>query len=524
MGYGTIGENSNKNYQEIVEKDFSIYDSANIWQGSFPYKAGDTFPTNSIKQRANRYLTNKNLYKCDYSQVYSNIFNTVDAWRKPLSNFPILQLLPNLPDYREITETNVDLMAAKQPKIDGDFDVDSLNKIISNSNLTLACQSIIRDCICYGNAVKKIVLTNKGLKLVSMPLKCWDVWVSAEDLSEIECNIFFNIFKKDGIEFCEFVSYMKNGTIEKRKFYYRDGTLGEEVEEVQITKFYDGVDLSPIVVFTGYSVNGAVIGEDLYQYWEASIAASIRAFGVILQLLEKTKEVTKVMPASATHKDEVSGATYDTQSDTILYDDLEHPPVVGYYSPDIKVEQAIAIYELALKRLSRDTCLTYSMYDTKDLGSNASGKSLKMSMYKTELRATTFKTSIMGTLKEMVYKIGVFCDIDMDISKLTVTWESGFIQDDSELTSIVNMRNGNIPTLTLEESIAILEDITPTEAKKRAQAILGMVEDKTGTEAILERDKPMSDIELSHTDEEKEEKTEDNIKFSPLEGSDIGAN
>lgn len=524
MGFSRINEDGtdNKNYTVMRETDFTIHKGFNIWQGSFPYSVGDTFPTESIQKRANKYKTNQFLYNCKYEKIYPNIFSNLDFLRKPITNYPILQLLPNLPDYREITETNVDLMAAKQPKIDGNFDIDSLNKIITNSNFTLACQSVIRSCICFGNSVKKISLSKDGLKLVSMPLKCWDAWVSAEDNTKIECNIFFNIFKKNNVEYIEFISYMRDGTIEKRLFHYADKRIGQPVGEVEVTKFYEGLDLSPIVVFTGYSVDEDIFGEDLFQYWEASIAASIRAFGVILQLLERTKDIIKIMPASATQRDESSGTTYDIGSDTILYEDLDKPAKVEFVSPTLMINEAIAVYELAVKRLSRDTCLSYSMYDTKELGSNASGKSLKMSMYKTELRATTFKTSIMGMLKEMVYKIAVFCGIDLNISDLSVTWESGFIQDDEELTNIVHMRNGGVPTLTLEDSIAILEDITPTEAKKRAQAILGMVEDKTETEAILECDKPIQEVEVSLSDEKPEE-TGEEIRFSPFGGSDINA-
>ena len=290
------------------------------------------------------------------------------------------------------------------------------------------------------------------------------------------------------------------------------------VEEVIDKPF----DISPIVVFTGYSLDGSVLGEDLYKYWEASIAASIRAFGVILQLLERTKDITKIMPEGAAQRDEVSGVTYDSGSDTILYKDPTKPVKVEYASPTLMINEAISIYELSLKRLSRDTSLSFSMYDTKELGSNASGKSLKMSMYKTELRATTFKTSIIGTLKELIYKITQFCDIAGDCLGLTVTWESGFIQDDEELTNIVNARNGGVPTLSLEDSIAILDDLTPSEAKKKAEGILSLSKDKNGTQDITEPIVSISENDMTRTDEIEEE-NQDNHKVSPFGGSDINA-
>ena len=521
MNYAIMGgKDNNANYSELTETNFSIFnDSDCIWQDSFPYSVGDTFPTENIQKRADRYKTNKYLYGCKYDKVYPNLINFSDVWKKPLSNLPILQLLPNLPDYREITETNVDLLAAKQPKIDGDFEVDKLNRVLLGSNFTSACQDIIRNCIRYGNDVKRLYFTSNGLKIVDMPVKCWEPWVNENDSTEIECNLFYNIFEQNGVKYVEFISYLKDGTVEKRKFLYLNGKLGDLIEE-SIDKPFD---ISPIIVFTGYSLDGSVIGEDLYQYWEASIAASIRAFGVILQLLERTKDITKIMPASATQRDETSGATYDNGSDTILYEDLSNPVKVEYVSPTLMINEAISIYELSLKRLSRDTSLSFSMYDTKELGSNASGKSLKMSMYKTELRATTFKTSIIRTLKELIYKIALFYGIEIDFSDFTVTWESGFIQDDEELTNIVNMRNGGIPTLSLEDSIAILDDLTPSEAKKKADGILCLVKDKTETESEIDTNLTISEETMTRSDKKEEEKVKEHAE-SPFGGSDINAN
>ena len=148
LNFATVNGTKDANHEEIKETNFSIYNELdNVYTGSFPYKYGDTFPTEKIQQRANKYKTNKYLYACKYNQIYPHLINFNDVWKKPLSNWPILQLLPNLPDYREITETNVDLLAAKQPKIDGGFDVDYLNRILLGSNFTSACQDIIRNCI-----------------------------------------------------------------------------------------------------------------------------------------------------------------------------------------------------------------------------------------------------------------------------------------------------------------------------------------------------------------------------------------
>lgn len=95
-----------------------------------------------------------------------------------------------------------------------------------------------------------------------------------------------------------------------------------------------------------------------------------------------------------------------------------------------------------------------------------------------------------------------------------------------ELTNIVNARNGGIPTLSLEDSIAILDDITPSEARKKAASIISPVNETNAIESNQERDSTISvsnvddGIVLTPTDEiEKEEKEQ---RVSPFGGGDIG--
>jgi len=528
MSLAYIGaEGKKSNAQILKEDDFSIYSKdVCVWTGEFPYKTGDQFPTKAIKDRANQYKTNEALYDCNYGQIYPNVISFMDVYKKALSNWPILQLLPNLPEYREITETNVDLIAAKMPKIDGEkAEIDSLNKSIMGSNFGISWQAVVRNSQQKGNSVKKLTIVNDKPKIVEMPVKCWEPWVNKFDSTEIECNIFFNIYQKDKAKFIEFVSYLQDGTVENRTFNYGSGRIGTQIGDIEVHKAFENADISPIVVFTGCPDDTGVLGKDLYRYWEASIAASIRAFGTLLQLLERTKEITKVMPASATTRDESTGATYDTGSDTILYDDIEHPAKVEYVSPTLDVAGALSIYELTVKRVSRDTSLAFAMFDTKELGNNASGKALKVAMYKSELRAKSFITSLMGSLKELIYKFAILSGIDIELSDFSVICDFGFISDAEEETRIVQSRLGNQPTMTLEEAIAKLDDLTTYEAQKKANSIRGV----QSTEDL--EDKPITPVvtlEVALTqgseevDKDNQYVTGDVNAVYPLGGDGIG--
>ena len=97
--------------------------------------------------------------------------------RDAVTNYPILRVIPFLPDFRLVTDTWVDLLAAKCPKMDGQdtAKIRKVSSIVSNSNFAVAFQSAVRGAlIMYGNAVFRIDRQRGGNpKIVEMPIKSW---------------------------------------------------------------------------------------------------------------------------------------------------------------------------------------------------------------------------------------------------------------------------------------------------------------------------------------------------------------
>lgn len=496
---GNINSNTDDNNGNIniqTEDNFGIVpDGTYIWdEDTFYFKTGDTFPDGYLQNRANIYKTNQMLYKTKLDEIYPEVFAWNDMMRDPMTNQQIIILTNRLADYKSCTEAWVDLLAAKPPRIDGQDSVKILktSNILSNSNFADAYRSSVRGALfMYGNKVLRVDKLNGGnVKAVEIPVKCWIPFVNKNDITTIEVNVIFNIFKDSNNKyFCEFVCYYEDGRIKKYTFEYNFGAkaLGELIEETDYEEAFNGAGISPIVVFTGYNIDGEVYGCELYSDWDAAIASCMRAYQAMMQMIERAKEITRVFPDGATKTDDDMGITYINQTGVMAYKDIEHPPQVDYKIPVVNMEPVIAAYNEALERLSRDTCLSTTFFNTAELKSNTSGETLKASMYRTELHSKSLCTLLLRSLKQLICKMALAADIELHMDEFDVIQFNGFVQDLKQQMEILQARLGsanNIKTMSEADAIAEYDDVPMSVAVKRAQELKGKVinenEDNTG--------------------------------------------
>ena len=482
------------NINLLEEDNFSIVPpNTLIWEGELPFKENDVFPTPFIQERANIIKTNESLYKSErFQDIFSTLFNFNDFMVDAITNMQILRLIPYLPDFRSITDIWVDLISAKAPKIEGSDEkkVGDVATLVGSSNFAPTFQELVKHSLfMFGNAVCRVDRQIGGnARVVLMPLKTWIPFVSETDATSIDVNCFFNIYPIDkSNHYCEFILYHEGGDdagkIEKYTFeYHKSGRkLGKLIDHVEDEAF-DGAGVSPIVVFTGQKMGNTVYGEGQYRKWEPSITSSMRAYETILVLLERTKEINRVMPEGATFRDESTGVTYSRQTGSMQYDIEDKrnaQDYVHYATPEIKMKEANEAYKETLTRVSRDTDLSYTMFDTKELGSQMSGKALKTAMYRTELRAKSLSTLINNSAKQLVVKLALASGVEIDQSDFSLITESGFVHDEETLVEMINSRLGNQVSLTLADAIARMDDVPLGEARRRANEILGIEPEET---------------------------------------------
>lgn len=522
---GGINNNHNElgniNIQE--ENDFSILScDIDVWEttidkngnevGVFPFQTGDRFPRpDKEKRRANIYKTNDLLYANSLKDVYDGVFSWNDMLRDAITNVPILALASKLPDFKGCTEAWVDLIAAKPPRVDGKDNkkILELSNILTNSNFAQAYRSAVRGSqIMYGNKVFRVDrLAGGSVKVVDLPVKCWIPFVNKNDFSTIEVNIFFNIFMdSDDRCKCEFICYHENGSIGKFTFNYdsRTGVLGELIEQTEWAEAFEGKGISPIVVFTGTTLNGGIFGQELLSDWDAAIASAIRCYEAIMILVERAKEITRVVPEGATDTNDATGMTYIRQSGAIAYKGTD-APTIEYKIPEVRMEAAIQAYDKALDRLSHDTYLSKTFFDASALSTQSSGETLKASMYRTELKSKSFNTELSRPLKLLIYKMAVAAGLDIGLEDFDTKMFNGFVQNQKEHMEILQSRLGsqnNVKTMSIADAIAEYDDVPMSIAVERAKELSGIV-DNTNKK------------EIETTDSGGDSEVTDGISFTP---------
>ena len=488
-----FGMSTYANLSTLVEDNFSLVDeNTMIWEGELPFVEGNVFPTKAIQDRANRIKTNDALYRNDrFYEIFNTLFNFNDSQVDVVTKQPILRTTPNLPDYALITDTWVDNLASKEPSIDGTDEVriSGVSSLLGATNFGSTYQNIIRASIFkYGNQPVRIDCAEGGNpRVVTMPTKTWIPFVSPSDPTSIEVNCFFNIYEKQKQKYIEFILYHetveKAGLIEKYTFYYGVGrgknqskTIGAQVD-YQKDEAFGGAGVSPIVVFTGVNDGNSPYGIDQYSRWEASIVSSIKAFETVLVLLERSKEMIRVVPDSVTHRDEATGQTHYRQMGAIGIDTEEGRDAsnyVHYAVPTIPLQQAIEAWKETMTRVSRDTDLAYSIFDTRILGANATGKAVKASMAKTETKGNTYITLLNYPTKQLISKMALAGGYDLPLNDFSVYINNGFIRDDETVVEMVHKRLGNgQASISLAKAIAIIDNIPMSEAQKYADELLG---------------------------------------------------
>ena len=319
-------------------------------------------------------------------------------------------------------------------------------------------------------------------------------------------NVFFNIIDNDNNSICEFIEYHENGDIIKTTFEYNANThiLGDIVN-VEKSKAFNGLGISPIIVYSGNKIDDEIFGKSLYPNWDSSIASSMRAYENMMTMLEKNKEALLVAPEYSSDTIDGSDMQIVNRKGSILYKEGQTHDV-NWVSSNLNIQDAINVYKETLIRLSRDTDLSITFFDGRELGAQVSAKALRASMYKTELKAYSRISEIEVTTKQLIVKLALANGIEIGMDDFSLITNVGFIQDDEEQMKIIQARNGNAVTMTVEDSIAEYEGISIKRAKVKADELLNR-------KAVNVEDE--EDINVSSSGESSE--VSDNVVFTSEE-------
>ena len=463
------------------ETNFSLLNTdTDIWEGELPYKPGSEFPTNSIKERANKLKTARLLFYNDSESIFEsliNIFPEID----PTTGWQIRELVANIPQFKNCINSWVGVLVGKMPIIDCRNDQYDLlvSKVLDSSNLTQFVLTEATNLFLEDTSVYKISESLSGKPHISyVDSKNVVLFVNKNNIDEVEVVVVFNINNTENK--VEFIEYHYDGLIVKRVFDYYDGTIGSEhVDEFESQLWLENNKISPIIVFTHNKIGNNVYGRSVLEDWSTSIVTAERELQNVFRLGERLREVIRKVPESSIKRDNVTGGSMFFNRGTISYPDgIDHTPDVEYVAPEVPIDKALNAFERAIKNISMDTKLGSVFFDIEKMGSNLSAKSIEAALYPTKIEALRIQNSIKTYMVETIIKLCLSCGIAVEQSDINFEWSDSFPKDLKEFTEAIMMRlNSKTPTISISDAIMKLDGVSNRVAIQKANEILHIKEE-----------------------------------------------
>ena len=493
--------NNFSNIDYVDETNYNIVsEGTDVWPGFLPFKSGDVFPPQSVKDRAAVSLTNKMIYNNDTDRIYASILGVMPEI-DPMYGWQIREIVTSLPYFKNTTNYWVGLIAGDAPVVDGDEAVDiQINDIIEKSNWAHAVQDEVRSRFLDPISAVRIEMgLDDKPNITHIDSKNLIVYVNNKHTSDIEVTLIFNIYSDDTGEYVEFIEYHYNGLIKKTVFEYENGHLGRHVEDLDDEdKAFGGMfNMSPVVVFKHNTTGNEIYGTDQYRYISPSICGAMRGLQNILRLGERTREMIRKVPDSAITRDGYSGASTFLNKGTTSYPtNSDKSPDVEYVVPEIRMQEAIQAFEKAVKSIATDTSLGPVFFDLEKLGTNLSAKSIEAAMYPTKLEARRMTSELVPQLKEVVIRLAGLYGIDLRESKFSIKMFDGFPKDYKEMVDAVQKRLGDQPSISLEDAIQFLDKVPSRVAMQKAAELRGETKEET---SITDENKETLDTSVGFT-------------------------
>lgn len=420
---------SNKEYYGITlqsEKDYSaIATDLKLWDEHIPFKAGDTFPSEEMKKRADINKTMDMLVSNELAEVLGKYLCDMPDLN-PFQAQRIMDIVSSLPIFDTLVSgwTSILTPCFKGVKVKGVTRDDiwkaaypQIETIIKN--IFTACD---RATLVYKaeDRVKIRVFTDKNIVLF-------------RTLSDERVVTITNVIKDKKGQKLECLSYLPDGKCVRDVFKYSNGRIGQQLVADEL------VQEDRYIIYAKNGKNNKDYG---YPELVGSISSSlgvIRAFSALARLTEQSREEIKVLPSSAVRKDPVTGAAAYISNGTVGYDELnpdaKHDAAI--LKPELDFDGVIKALETMLKQVSIYSGLSGIILGFEQISGNASGRLLLASCIPTMLRANRYISVLSNELTDLIVEVAKYSDETIDAEDVELIVAT----PDNALLNIVNGAN-----------------------------------------------------------------------------------
>lgn len=369
-----------------------------------PLKPGDTFPTADMQRRANINRTMEGLVSGDLEESLQNfIFTWPDL--DPTVNKRIATIVASLPLFGIVPDTWELLLHSclLGVRVNG-VDRPDVWHVIDKQLKTLITKKFT-SC----DKLTGIFLNDNVPDLKFYTDK--NIMLSRSDKDEVIYSLT-NIYtpdQKNGQQYLEVVSWLPDKTVVRDVFKYANGKVGDRVQDTEL------VETKAAVHFERNGAGSSTYGQPLLGGCIPASLGTIRAFSTLALLIEKKREVIRIVPDSQIQQDQYTGISAYVGGGTVAYQDnnaelAAHNHDVQFAVPELNMKEAMDTLEAMLKQLSVASGLSGVILGYQAISGNLAAQAIKQSSASTIIRAEGYlrdiKTELKHTIKEMLRIIG----------------------------------------------------------------------------------------------------------------------
>lgn len=399
----------------LKEQNFSTSNTdVPLWQDDIPLQEGDTFPTKDMQRRANINKTMDALISGDLAETLQNFIYT---WPDldPTTNRKVSRIVASLPLFSTIVNTWKLLLhhCFNGVAVRGSEDI-ILWKLLDNK---LDDIIINKFCACDRLVVNYYEDAETSLRVYSDK----NIYLARNSKDELILSLTNIYTDENNKSYLEVITFLDSYCL-RNVFEYGSSKIGRRVV------INEHIESRASAHFEKNGSARTTYGQPLIGSLLPSILGTVRAFSLVTLLVEKKREVIRVVPESQIQVDEFTGASAYVGGGTVAYnennpDTSEHNHDVTFVTPTLAITEALDTLDKMLRQVSIYSGLSGVVLGYQEISGNLAAKAITQSSVSTIINA-------IGYIDELKVEL-----TDVAVSMLKNAGNEAVTADDVEIVT-----------------------------------------------------------------------------------------
>lgn len=442
-------------------------------------RRGSSWPPDSERERLREYRDYKAIYNDDHAEIYKQQFARIE---RIIGHFDRVISVATILNYQRLLTTKlVDLVLGEPPTITcpEDAQQEAIDRVMLESDFIRTMWLAAIDVSRYGDAV--VLLQDDGGRpaLSVLPPALWFPVVDPTDCKRIIHHVFGTV-RRDGRESKLRVQIYTpdDPTTAEVHDYLLSGqgepwTIASElpVEGVRANgKVETGVDTLPIYRIINTETSDNLFGISDYRAIDSIVAELIVRVSQISKILDVHASPSMSGPESALERDMLTGQ-YRLRAGNYFPRASDEEPRMEYITWDANLDANFKQIDTLMQALYTISEMGSAVFGDLKAGQIPSGSALKRLMISPLSRARRFATAMGTEMRRILSDMARMIGVEIPPDAISIRWNDGLPNDDSEMAQIMQIRTGGAPTISQHTAIIRLDGLTEDDAAAELEEI-----------------------------------------------------